>query len=147
MAKTYTLTEEELNELVAERMKQAKEKRTPQGLFKDVSFDDELIPINEKYPKIVEKFNEAGGYNPTKNVFNQTPKVFGVDNNISYSKITTHDVHNHIRLLVLNVFGKSQNKEVLPEEYDQALELYKELKEWFVSSYDKRLEGLVLEDD
>ena len=31
--KTYTLTEEELNELVAERMKQAKEKRTPQGLL------------------------------------------------------------------------------------------------------------------
>ncbi|WP_176724759.1 hypothetical protein [Streptococcus agalactiae] len=42
---------------------------------------------------------------------------------------------------------KTQNRKLLEEEYDQALELYKELKEWFVSSYDKRLEGLVLEDD
>ncbi|HGD5657271.1 TPA: hypothetical protein ACIZUL_001485 [Streptococcus agalactiae] len=145
--KTYTLTEEELNELVAERMKQAKEKCTPQGLFKDVGFDDELIPINNKYPKVLKKLNRERAYKPEKHVFNQTPKVFGVDNEISYSKITTHDVHNHIRLLVLNVFGKSQNKEVLPEEYDQAIELYNQLKEWFVSSYDKRLEGLVLEDD
>ncbi|HFV2134029.1 hypothetical protein ACDK72_04860 [Streptococcus agalactiae] len=32
--KTYTLTEEELNELVAERMKQAKEKRTHRGYLK-----------------------------------------------------------------------------------------------------------------
>ncbi|HFH8456769.1 TPA: hypothetical protein ACGNJ9_001565 [Streptococcus agalactiae] len=148
MAKTYTLTEEELNELVAERMKQAKEKRTPQGLFKDVSFDDELIPINEKYPKIVEKFNEAGGYNPTKNVFNQIPHYFGTDNKIiSYSDVAARDVHDNIRKLVLSVFGKTQNRKLLEEEYDQALELYKELKEWFVSSYDKRLEGLVLEDD
>lgn len=51
--KTYTLTEEELNELVAERMKQAKEKRTPQGLFKDVSFDDELIPINKNILRLL----------------------------------------------------------------------------------------------
>lgn len=42
---------------------------------------------------------------------------------------------------------KTQNRKLLEEEYDQSLELYKELKEWFVSSYDKRLEGLVLEDD
>ncbi|EPU20699.1 hypothetical protein SAG0135_01110 [Streptococcus agalactiae LMG 14609] len=41
---------------------------------------------------------------------------------------------------------KTQNRKLLEEEYDQSLELYKELKEWFVSSYDKRLEGLVLED-
>ncbi|VTS19478.1 Uncharacterised protein [Streptococcus pseudoporcinus] len=64
MAKIYTLTEEELNELVAERMKQAKEKRTPQGLFKDVSFDDELIPINEKYPKVLKKLNRERAYKP-----------------------------------------------------------------------------------
>ncbi|KPJ21791.1 hypothetical protein [Streptococcus phocae] len=145
--KTYTLTEEELEELVVERMKRVKEKRTPQSLFKDVSFDDELIPINKKYPKVLKKLNRDRAYKPEKHVFNQTPKVFGVDNEISYSKITTHDVHNHIRLLVLNVFGKSQNKDILPEEHDQAVELYKELKGWFVSSYDKRLEGLVLEND
>lgn len=45
------------------------------------------------------------------------------------------------------IFGKTQNRKLLEEEYAQALELYKELKEWFVSNYDKRLEGLVLEDD
>ncbi|HHJ4959670.1 TPA: hypothetical protein ACQKUM_001243 [Streptococcus pyogenes] len=136
-----------LLDFIFAKPKKQEEKRTPQGLFKDVSFDDELIPINEKYPKVLKKLNRERAYKPEKHVFNQTPKVFGVDNDISYSKITTHDVHNHIRLLVLNVFGKSQNKEVLPEEYDQAIELYNQLKEWFVSSYDKRLEGLVLEDD
>ncbi|MCQ3825294.1 hypothetical protein JEG41_11245, partial [Streptococcus agalactiae] len=61
--------------------------------------------------------------------------------------IQARDVHDNIRKLVLSVFGKTQNRKLLEEEYDQALELYKELKEWFVSNYDKRLEGLVLEDD
>lgn len=76
MAKTYTLTEEELNELVAERMKQAKEKRTPQGLFKDVSFDDELIPINEKYPKVLKKLNRERAYKPEKTRLQSDTKSF-----------------------------------------------------------------------
>lgn len=83
-----------------------------------------------------------------KKLFNQIPHYFGTDNEIiSYSDVAARDVHDNIRKLVLSVFGKTQNRKLLEEEYDQALELYKELKEWFVSSYDKRLEGLVLEDD
>lgn len=146
MTKTYTLTEEELEKLVNDRLKEKRNKLIRDNLFSDLRFEDELIPINQKYPKVIEKLKRERAVRPESHVFNQTPRFFGTNHDASYSKISTNDVHNHIRLLVLNVFGKSKNKDLLPEEYEQARTLYSELKTWYVNSYDKRLSTLKLED-
>ena len=145
MTKTYTLTEEELEKLVNDRLKEKRNKLIRDNLFNDLHFEDELIPINRKYPKVIEKLKRERSVKPERNVFNQTPEILG-NNDVIYSKISSNDVHNHIRLLVLNVFGKSKNKDLLPEEYEQARTLYSELKTWYVNSYDKRLSTLDLED-
>lgn len=145
MTKTYTLTEEELEKLVNDRLKQKRNKLIRDNLFNDLHFEDELIPINKKYPKVIKKLQRERAVKPESHVFNQTAKILG-DNSVIYSKISPYDVHNHIRLLVLNVFGKSKNKDLLPEEYEQARTLYSELKDWYVNSYDKRLSTLELED-
>ena len=145
MTKTYTVTEEELEKLVDERLREKRHKLMRDNLFNDLHFEDELIPINSKYPGVIEKLKRERSVRPEKHVFNQTPKILG-NNDVIYSKISSNDVHNHIRLLVLNVFGKSKNKDLLPEEYEQARTLYSELKAWYVNSYDKRLSTLKLED-
>ncbi|QBX25344.1 hypothetical protein SAMN02910293_00447 [Streptococcus henryi] len=146
MTKTYTLTEEELEKIVNDRLSEKRNKLIRDNLFNDLHFEDELIPINKKYPKVIEKLKRDRSINSEKHVFNQVPYFYGVDKDVSYSKISSNDVHNHIRLLVLNVFGKSKNKDLLPEEYEQARTLYVELKNWYVNSYDKRLSTMKLED-
>lgn len=145
MTKTYTLTEEELEQLVNERLKTQRNRLLLNGLFSDIRFENDLIPINKKYPEIVEKLKLSRASKPEKLLYNQIPSKTGIGE--SYSKISKDDVHNHIRLLVLNVFGKSKNKDLLPEEYEQARKLYVELKEWFVKSYDERLEKLETENE
>ena len=145
MTKTYTLTEEELEQLVNERLKTQRNRLLLNGLFSDIQFENDLIPINKKYPEIVEKLKLSRALKPEKLLYNQIPSKTGIGE--SYSKISPNDVHNHIRLLVLNVFGKSKNKDLLPEEFKQARKLYVELKEWFVKSYDERLEKLETENN
>lgn len=145
MTKTYTVTEEELEQLVNERVKTQRNKQLLNGLFSDIQFDNDLIPINKKYPEIVEKLKLSRVLKPEKAPYNQTPSKTGIGE--SYSKISTCDIHNHIRLLVLNVFGKSKNKDLLLEEFEEARKLYVELKEWFVKSYDERLEKLEMENN
>ena len=145
MTKTYTLTEEELEKLVNERLKEKRIKLTRDSLFNNIRIENELIPINKKYPKVLEKLKRERAATPEKNIFNQTPHFYGTDKEVVYSKVMLNDVHNHIRLLVLNVFGKSKNKDLLPEEFEQARTLYNELKSWYVDSYDKRLSSLTEE--
>lgn len=145
MTKTYTLTEEELEKLVNDRLKEKRNKLMRDNLFNDLRFEHDLVPINKKYPEVVKRLKREFVIDPERGVFNQTPKILG-NNDVMYTKITSNDVHNHIRLLVLNVFGKSKNKDLLPEEYEQARTLYSELKDWYVNSYDKRLSTLELED-
>ncbi|HFI0586252.1 TPA: hypothetical protein ACGO00_000375 [Streptococcus suis] len=119
---------------------------TSQGLFNSVSFDMNLLkPINEKYQSVVEKLdNDTIQYKrePLKAVFSNVPCVNDVTKEVRYSKVYVNDIHNSIRSLVLNVFGKTQNRHLTEIEYEMAQQLYTELKEWYIRSYDKRLETL-----
>lgn len=144
MTKTYTLTEEELEQLIKERIEN--KPITSQSLFNSVTFDMNLLkPINEKYPSVVEKLNnDTIRYNPNplNAAFSNEPRVNDVTKEVHYSKIYVSHIHNSIRSLVLNVFGKTQNRDLTNNEYEMAQKLYTELKEWYVRSYDKRLEEM-----
>lgn len=144
MEKIYTLTESQLEEIIAQRM--SHKPITPQGLFKKVSFKgDELLEINQKYPDVVEKLRNdwnVRSVDPAKFIYTNAPQYNEVINETSYHTLGFAQVHNAVRMLVLHVFGKSQNKELTAEEYEMAQALYTELKDWYIRSYDKRLETL-----
>ncbi|HEM3632586.1 TPA: hypothetical protein U1C38_000382 [Streptococcus suis] len=144
MTKTYTLTEEQLEELINERMKY--KPITPQGLFNPVAFEgDELLEINQKYPEVVSRLSSnwrVPSVNPIGFIYTNKPHYNEVMNETSYHTLTLGQVHNSVRSLVLNVFGKSNNRDLTIEEYEMAQELYTELKDWYIRSYDRRLEVL-----
>lgn len=144
MTKTYTLTEEQLEELIQERM--AHKTITPQGLFKDVAFEDEaLLDINAKYPTVSERLSNKDwrGYgSPLRFVYTNKPKHNEITNETSWHTISINQVHDAVRKLVIHVFGKSNNKDLTEDEYEMAQSLYAELKDWYIKSYDKRLEKL-----
>ncbi|MGT2623966.1 hypothetical protein [Streptococcus thoraltensis] len=144
MTKTYTLTEEELDQLIKERM--AEKPITEASLFNTVSFNTDLLePINAKYPEVVKKLdNNTIRYNPhpLKSVFTNVPVTNEVTKETKYCKVYHGEIHNNIRHLVLNIFGKKLNKELTRDEYDLAQEFYTNFKNLFLESYDKRLEEL-----
>ncbi|HFU3983434.1 TPA: hypothetical protein ACGO2Q_002246 [Streptococcus suis] len=144
MAKTYTLTEEELEAIIKERMDYRP--ITPQGLFNGVTFDgSELLEVNQKYPEVVARLSQdwrMKSVNPVGFIYTNKPRHNEVIDETSYHTLTFGQVHNSVRSLVLNVFGKSNNRDLTEEEYEMAQELYTELKEWYIRSYDKRLETL-----
>ncbi|HFH9838776.1 TPA: hypothetical protein ACGONB_000335 [Streptococcus suis] len=144
MAKTYTLTEEELEAIIKERMDYRP--ITPQGLFNGVTFDgSELLEVNQKYPEVVARLSQnwrVKSVNPVGFIYTNKPRHNEVIDETSYHTLTFGQVHNSVRSLVLNVFGKSNNRDLTEEEYEMAQELYTELKEWYIRSYDKRLEVL-----
>lgn len=144
MTKTYTLTEEQLEALIKERMEYRS--ITPQGLFNSVTFDgSELLEVNQKYPEVVARLSQnwrVKSINPVGFIYTNKPRHNEVINETSYHTLTFGQVHNSVRSLVLNVFGKSNNRDLTEEEYEMAQQLYTELKEWYIRSYDKRLETL-----
>ncbi|HFI0122451.1 TPA: hypothetical protein ACGOTU_001218 [Streptococcus suis] len=144
MAKTYTLTEEELEAIIKERMDYRP--ITPQGLFNGVTFDgSELLEVNQKYPEVVARLSQnwhVKSINPVGFIYTNKPRHNEVIDETSYHTLTFGQVHNSVRSLVLNVFGKSNNRDLTEEEYEMAQKLYTELKEWYIRSYDKRLEVL-----
>lgn len=144
MAKTYTLTEEELEALIKERMEH--KPITPQGLFSPVAFEgSELLEINQKYPEVVARLSQnwrVKSINPVGFIYTNKPRHNEVIDETSYHTLSYGQVHNSVRSLVLNVFGKSNNRDLTEEEYEMAQELCAELKEWYIRAYDKRLETL-----
>lgn len=145
MSKTYTLTEEELEELIRERMEHRPV--TPQGLFNGVCFDGEgILAINEKYPEIALKMRQGVRQkmtDPAKFIYTNKPKHNEVMDETRWSTISTVDVHNNIRHLTLNVFGKSNNRDLTEDEYELAQQFYSELKDWYLTAYEKRMEQAV----
>lgn len=145
MSKTYTLTEEELEELIKERMEHRPV--TPQGLFNGICFDGEgILAINEKHPEIALKMRQGrrrGVLDPARCIYTNKPKYNEVMDETSWHTISASQVHNNIRQLALNVFGKSNNRDLTEDEYELAQQFYSELKDWYLTAYEKRMEQAV----
>lgn len=141
MPKTYTLTEDELEELIKERL--IRRPVTPQGLFNGVHFDGEgILAINEKHAEIARKMREGqrrGLIDPAQFIYTNTPKYNEVMDETSWHTISANQVHDSIRKLTLNVFGKSNNRDLTEDEYELAQQFYTELKDWYLTAYDKRM--------
>ncbi|MEQ9809214.1 hypothetical protein [Streptococcus jiangjianxini] len=144
MTKTYTLTEEELDQLLNERMAEKRFKVDVASAFRPVKIDDnkEITPINEKYPNVVEKLDGSHALNPRRFIFKEVPKVNKATGEADYHKVSDYDIHNALRLLTLRIFGVTKNNELKDRDIKLAQEFYTNFKNLFLESYDKRLEEM-----
>lgn len=141
--KEYRLTESELEAIVKAAVKEANQESnsqtlTTQNLFNNVKFDGrrDILPINVNNERVKGRLTS----DPT-NVYSNIPFAYGWQSE-RYSGVYNSDIHNNIRKLVLNVFGKTKNTDLTRDEYDYAIEYYSELVEWFRKSYEHRLDSL-----
>jgi len=142
------MTESQLNEIVRTAVSEAlKEKNgtvlTASNLFNDIKFlkKGDIEPINSKYPDVLRLLGSSG----RDEIFSNTTFLIGFEP--QYYNIGGTDIHNNIRKLVLNVFGKTQNTQLTRDEYDMARKLYVELVEWFRTAYDFRLSKLSKDEE
>lgn len=144
MTKTYALTEEELDQLVKERMAEKRFKVDLTSAFRPVKIDDnkEITPINEKYPDIVEKLKVSRSVNPVRFIFKEVPRVNDITGDVDYHNFAEHEIHNALRLLTLRIFGVTKNNELEHHDIKLAQEFYTNFKNLFLESYDKQLEEL-----
>ena len=144
MTKTYTLTEEELDQLLKERMAEKRVRVDIANAFHPVRIDEsrDIKPINEKYPDVIEKLDISRALEPRRFVFMETPRVNDITGDIDYHKLSDYDIHNALRLLTLRVFGVTKNNELAHHDIKLAQEFYTNFKNLFLKSYDKRLEEM-----
>lgn len=119
--------------------------RTVQNLFTDIKFKDEMdiAPINQDFPSIMRLLTNDGKRSSGKRqIFTNTTHFKGYGEPFANYNVYGSQVHDNIRKLVLNVFGKTKNTELTRDEYEQARACYSELVAWFTNSYRRRLEGI-----
>lgn len=139
--KTYTLTEEELENLLQERL-QAK-RYVPGTIFKDVCIDGDrdIQPINQKFERVAGLLNNEKAFHPLRFIFRRKVNIRKSGDKNHY-QLADSETHKNLRTLVLNVFGVTRNVDLSEQEAEQAKILYTELKEWFLTSYERRLDVL-----
>lgn len=118
---------------------------TVQNLFTDIKFNNEMdiSPINQDFPNVMRLLTSDGERPCGKGeIFTNTTHFHGYSEPSVNYNIYGSQVHDSIRKLVLNVFGKSKNTELTRDEYDQARACYSELVVWFTESYRRRLEDI-----
>ena len=134
---THSLSESQLQAIVQSAVKEALQQRsnvlTAKNLFDDVRVDSrEIELINDKF-EITDVLEGSDRHNILTNI--SFPSGWGK----SYTKVHNTDIHNNMRKLVLNVFGKTLSSEFTRDEYEMARVLYAEVREWFMHSYETRL--------
>ncbi|WP_413538881.1 hypothetical protein [Enterococcus malodoratus] len=143
--KTHRLTERELQSIVQSAVSEVLNQRmsvlTAKNFFDDVRFDTrEIELINGKF----DVANVLDGHKKKDILTNISfPHGWGT----FYTKAYSTDIHNNIRKLTVNVFGKTLNSDLTRDEYEMARRLYAELRDWFLESYEKRLIELQKEKD
>lgn len=144
--KVHNLTDSQLQAIIRDAIVEANQTKTkaitPQNIFNDVKFNNvEIGLINRDFPNILELL----GKNGVNDVFCNTPRVNIRGCAYSYTKLYQSTVHDSIRKLTLNVFGKTLNTDLTRDEYDLAQEFYSQLVDWYLSAYKRRLKELYKE--
>ena len=143
--KTHRLTESELQTIVQSALSEALNQKvsvlTAKNLFDDVRFDDrEIQLINDRF----EVTNVLSGCH-RKSILTNISFPYGWDK--TYTKVHNSEIHNNIKKLAVNVFGKTLNSDLTRDEYEMARALYSELRDWFLKSYEKRVIELQTKKD
>lgn len=147
MDEKITLTKDDLvgivEKAVNERLQETASKH-PGVIFENVSLTRyDFSHINQKY-------------DATKNLSTIGPIPGGVPVTLSKypvgiyeeynSKIHVEGVHDFIRKLTLSLYGVTLNKELKEKEWTQAAIFYKEIKDFYLNQYEKRISNLKKED-
>lgn len=139
--KVHNLTDSQLQAIIRDAIVEANQTKTkavtPQNIFNDVKFNNaEIGIINRDFPNVLELLRE----NRMNDVFCNTPRV--TYRGSEYRKASQADIHDNIRKLTLNVFGKTLNTDLTRDEYDLAQEFYSQLVDWYLSAYKRRMNEL-----
>ncbi|MBG3799169.1 hypothetical protein I4839_13900, partial [Staphylococcus aureus] len=63
-----------------------------------------------------------------------------------HQKAYVQDVHDHIRKLTLSIFGVTLNSDLSESEYNLAAKVYREIKNYYLYIYEKRVSELTIDD-
>lgn len=150
MEETITISKTELQELIAKevakiQMQSDHRTLTVQNLYSDIKFSEErdIRPINILYPQIIDLLTE-NGKRPLngKYIFSNGSHYHGYDEPCGHYGFYGNQVHDNIRKLTNNLFGKSKNSELTRDEYEMARHFYSEIANLFNKSYAERLAEL-----
>lgn len=138
--KQLNITDKELQAIVQAAVKEALDQKTEvltaKNLFNDVRLDSrEIELINDQFT-VAEVLNGCH----RSSILTNISFPYGWEK--SYSKAHNSEIHNNLKKVVLNIFGKTLNSDLTRDEYELARMYYSELRDWFLSSYERRLDVL-----
>ncbi|HEM4717497.1 TPA: hypothetical protein U1137_000513 [Streptococcus suis] len=154
MSDTITISKTELELMIAEAVARNTLPRKKKD-FRDVAIrNEELLTINQKFPKIAERLSRRfasqvtdapskdelrlGKTNPN-GIYTRRRYSLGY-NNYKHNKLHyIQDVSDILRHLSLAVMGATVIKDLDDDEFEHSLEVYSEFKTLFLNLYEERL--------
>lgn len=153
MSDTITISKFELELMIAEAVARNTLPRKKKD-FRDVAIrNEELLTINQKFPKIAERLSRRfasqvtdvpseeelrlGKTNPN-GIYTRRRHSHGY-NNYEHNKLYIPNVSDILRHLSLAVMGATVIKDLDDDEFEHSLEVYSEFKTLFLKLYEKRL--------
>lgn len=141
-----TLTKEELKEIIAKEVRDAikGEKPISSGeIFNKVRIDsDDLEEINKKLD--FAKHLSLGRMGRLNHPIPLKKYRHGFESN--HQKVYVRAVHDHIRKLTLSIFGVTLNSDLSESEYNLAAKVYRDIKNYYLYIYEKRVSELTIDD-
>ncbi|MFO8361099.1 hypothetical protein R6I68_13575 [Staphylococcus aureus] len=141
-----TLTKEELKEIIAKEVREAINSKKPissGAIFNKVRINsDDLEVINKKLD-----FAKHLSLGRMRNLNHPIPlKKYLHGFESIHQKVYVQDVHDHIRKLTLSIFGVTLNSDLSESEYNIAAKVYREIKNYYLYIYEKRVSELTIDD-
>ena len=140
-----TLTKEELKEIIAKEVRNAIKGEKPissGAIFSKVRINnDDLEEINKNSISqrfVARKIEEAQSSDSAKKYQHGFESI--------HQKAYVQDVHDHIRKLTLSIFGVTLNSDLSESEYNLAAKIYRDIKNYYLYIYEKRVSELTIDD-
>ncbi|MBU8235794.1 hypothetical protein KSD67_09680 [Staphylococcus aureus] len=138
-----TLTKEELKEIIAKEVREAINGKKPissGSIFSKVRINnDDLEEINKKLNFV--KDLSLGRLRKLNHPIPLKKYQHGFES--IHQKAYVQD---HIRKLTLSIFGVTLNSDLSESEYNLAAKVYREIKNYYLYIYEKRVSELTIDD-
>ncbi|HCX0883282.1 TPA: hypothetical protein OY029_000307 [Staphylococcus aureus] len=141
-----TLTKEGLKEIIAKEVRNAIKGEKPissGAIFSKVRINnDDLEEINKKL-----NFAKDLSLGRLRKLNHPIPlKKYQHGFESIHQKAYVQDVHDHIRKLTLSIFGVTLNSDLSESEYNLAAKIYRDIKNYYLYIYEKRVSELTIDD-
>ncbi|HCY0874032.1 TPA: hypothetical protein O0729_001650 [Staphylococcus aureus] len=133
-----TLTKEELKEIIAKEVRNAIKGEKPissGAIFSKVRINKKLNFAKDLSLGRLRKLNHPIPLKKYQHGFESI-----------HQKAYVQDVHDHIRKLTLSIFGVTLNSDLSESEYNLAAKVYREIKNYYLYIYEKRVSELTIDD-